>query len=48
MLQFCYSPTLMAVYPLIVPEIADVTILYYRKVLKHLIVTSITSVSLQK
>ena len=34
MLQFCYCPALLAVYPLIVPKIADITILYSLKVLK--------------
>ena len=35
MLQFSYSPSLLAIYPLLVPEITDATILYSRKVLKR-------------
>ena len=37
LLQFCYNPAIPAIYPLIVPKIADATILYSHK---HFIVNS--------
>ena len=40
MLQFCCSPALPAIYPLLVSKIAGAIILYSHKVSKLLIVTS--------
>ena len=49
-LKFHYSPHFnFAVYPLLVPQITDITILYSHKVLNvYLMVTSITSLKLLK